>query len=99
MKLQIDATVIYAITKGKQSLNRNLNYNDLKIEDKFNTYYIYGLPPEPISYVSLKTIELIFQNYKSSYLFYFYNTLEGKHIYSENYNNHLTKLNEYRSKK
>ncbi len=99
MKLQIDATVIYAITNGSMNLNRKLNYEDLKIPHNYNTYYIYGLPPEPISYVGLKTIELIFENYSTNYLFYFYNTLENKHIYSINYKNHLNKLNEYRSKK
>ena len=98
MKLQIDATVIYAITEGYSDLDRDLTYNDLKIEHEFNTYLHYGLPPEPISYVGHKTIELIFENYKTDYLFYFYNSLEGNHIFSKNYKNHLTKLNEYRSK-
>ena len=99
MKLQIDATVIYAITEGREKLDRKLTYNDLKIENIFNTYYIYGLPPKPISYVGSKTIELIFENYDTNYFFYFYNTLEKKHIYSINYKNHLIKLNAYRSKK
>ena len=99
MKLQIDATVIYAITEGYKELDRKLTYNDLKIDHNFNTYTRYGLPPEPISYVGYKTIELIFENYKTDYLFYFYNLLEGKHIFSKNYKDHLIKLNEYRSKK
>ena len=99
MKLQIDATVIYALTEGNYNLNRKLTYNDLKIKHNFNTYFIYGLPPMPISYVGSKTIELILENYKTNYLFYFFNTLKGKHIYSTNYINHLKKLNEYRSKK
>jgi len=99
MKLQIDATVIYAITEGREKLDRKLTYNDLKIENIFNTYYIYGLPPKPISYVGSKTIELIFENYDTNYFFYFYNTLEKKHIYSINYENHRIKLNAYRSKK
>ena len=98
MKLQIDATVIYSLTKGKYNLDRKLTYKDLKIKNRYNTYYIYGLPPSPISYVGLKTIELIFENYKSNYLFYFYNKYENKHIYSMNYKEHLQKLNEYRSK-
>ena len=98
MKLQIDATVIYAITEGYEDLGRKLTYKDLKLMHKFNTYVNFGLPPEPISYVGHKTIELIFENYKTNYLFYFYNSLEGKHIFSKNYKNHLTKLNEYRSK-
>ena len=99
IKLQIDATVIYALTGGKTKLNRKLTYDDLKIKNKFNTYYIYGLPPEPISYVGLKTIDLIFENYNTDYLFYFYNSIENKHVYSKNYKRHLIKLNEYRSKK
>ena len=96
MKLQIDATVVYAITKGEYNINRNLNYEDLKIDNPFNTYKIKGLPPKPISYVGTKTIELIMENYKTNYLFYFYNELEKKHIFSENYKNHVKKLNEYR---
>ena len=99
MKLQIDATVIFALTKGKRDLDRKLTYADLKIENPYNTYTNLGLPPGPISYVSYKTIELIFEDYKTDYLFYFYNSLENKHIFSLNYKNHLKRLNEYRSKK
>ena len=98
MRLQIDATVIYAITQGYRDFDRKLTLKDLKIEHDFNTYFQYGLPPGPISYVGHKTIELIFEDYKTDYLFYFYNSLEKKHIFSKNYKNHLTKLNEYRSK-
>ena len=50
MRLQIDATVIYAITDGNYNLNRNLTYEDLKIEHPYNTYFIDGLPPNPISW-------------------------------------------------
>ena len=99
MKLQIDATVIYSITKGKYDFKRKLTYQDLKIKDRFNTYVYKGLPPEPISYVGRKTIELIMENYKTKYLFYFYEEFEKKHIFSENYNEHIKKLNEYRQKK
>jgi len=98
MKLQIDATVIYAITEGKYKLNRNLTYNDLKINHPYNTYFIYGLPPEPISYVGLKTIELMLENYTTDYLFYFYNKFDEKHIFSKTYLEHKQKLNEYRAK-
>lgn len=99
MKLQIDASVIYSITRGSNILDRKLTYSDLKIVDNYNTYHIYGLPPKPISYVGLKTIELIFENYKSDFLFYFYNSNLKRHIYTKDYKNHLLKLNEYRSKK
>ena len=99
MKLQIDATVIFSLTGGKTDLLRKINYSDLKIENPYNTYKNYGLPPSPISYVGYKTIELIFEDYKTEYLFYFYNSFENKHIFSVNYKDHLKRLNEYRSKK
>ena len=99
MKLQIDATVLYAITNGRFDLKRRLNFDDLKIEHPYNTYKIYGLPPNPISYVGLKTIELILENYNTDYLFYFYDSFKQKHIYSKNYSEHKRKLNDYRSKK
>ena len=98
-KLEIDATVIYAITKGQYVFQRELRYNDLKIKDPFNTYVINGLPPEPISYVGRKTIELIMKNYKTNYLFYFYDEFEKKHIFSKNYKEHSKKLNDYRRNK
>ena len=99
MKLQIDATVIFSLTKGDNPLKRKLNYNDLKIKDPYNTYFYHGLPPSPISYVGYKTIEIIYEDYKTDYLFYFYNSFENKHIFSLNYKDHLERLNEYRSKK
>ncbi len=99
MKLQIDATVIFSITAGNRNLERKLSYDDLKIKNPYNTYLNFGLPPGPISYVGHKTIELIFEDYKTNYLFYFYNSIENKHIFSLNYRDHLERLNEYRSKK
>jgi UPF0755 protein len=99
MKLQIDATTIFAITDGKYDLDRLLNFNDLKVKHPYNTYYIKGLPPKPISYVGKKTMELIFENYKSNYLYYFYNNIVKKHIYSKTFKEHKRKLSEYRNKK
>ena len=98
MKLQIDATTIYSLTEGAFKLDRPLTYEDLKIKHSFNTYYIDGLPPNPICFVGRKTIEIILENYKTNYLFYYYDKFENKHIYSENYKKHQTKLNVYRKK-
>ena len=98
MKLQIDATVIYSLTEGKSKLKRKLSLKDLKTNHKFNTYYIKALPPGMICYVSPKTIEIVLENPKSDYLFYFYNIIEKKHIYSKNFKEHKAKLNDYRKK-
>ena len=99
MKLQIDATVIYALTNGNYNLNRKLLLKDLKINHPFNTYHIKGLPPKPISYVGKKTIDVLFENYETDFLFYFFNNSLNRHIFSETYHEHKNKLNEYRNKK
>ena len=80
-------------------LNRNLNYQDLKFNNPYNTYVYAGLPPKPISYVGTKTIDIIFEKYNTDYLFYFFNNSLNKHIFSINYNEHIKKLNDYRSSK
>ena len=96
LKLEIDATTIFSITKGRYKLKRKLTYKDLKINDSFNTYFIRGLPPEPICFVSRKTIEIILENYKSDYLFYFFDQKNNKHTFSKTYKEHKKLLNEYR---
>ena len=99
MKLQIDATVIYAITNGKYNLNRKLLYNDLKFDHPYNTYKYKGLPPKPISYVSNETLDIVLENHNTDFLFYFYNNSLNKHVFSKNFKDHKHKLNEYRKNK
>ena len=95
MKLQIDASTIFSITKGEYKFDRKLSFNDLKIKDKYNTYHIRGLPPTPICFVSGKTIEIVLENYNSDYLFYFFNDKIKKHIFSKSFLEHKQKLNRY----
>ena len=99
MKLQIDASTIFAITKGEFKFTRKLRYKDLKINDIYNTYFIYGIPPNPICYVGRKTIEIVLENYKSEFLYYFFNNELNKHIFSKTYHEHKNKLIKYRKKK
>ena len=98
MKLQIDASTIFSLTKGKYKFARKLKHNDLRINDIYNTYFIYGLPPNPISYVGRKTIEIVLENYKSEFLYYFFNNELNKHIFTKSYREHINKLNKYRQK-
>ena len=99
MKLQIDATVLFSLTNGNYNLGRNLTFEDLKFKHNYNTYVINGLPPEPISYVGTKTIELMLENYNTDYLFYFFNENEKRHIFTKTFDEHKKKLNEYRKSK
>ncbi len=49
MRLQTDPTVIYGITRGRESLGRGLRRSELVEATPFNTYVIGGLPPTPIA--------------------------------------------------
>ncbi len=99
MKLQIDASVIYALTNGQYNLNRKLLLSDLKIDHPFNTYKYFGLPPSPISYVGKETLDVIFQTNETDFLFYFFNNSLNRHIFSKTFEDHKRKLNEYRNQK
>jgi len=97
IKLQVDATTIFSITKGKYKFDRKLTFQDLKIKDQYNTYYINGLPPQPICYVNRKTIEIVLENYKSNYLFYFFDENIQMHVFSPTYKEHKKLLEKYRN--
>ena len=96
MKLQIDSSTIFAITNGHYELKRKLTYQDLKIHDPYNTYYIHGLPPGPISFVNKETIEKVLENFESDYLYYFYNDKVDKLIFSKTFKEHKEKLTLYK---
>ena len=98
MRLQIDASVIASITEGEYKLDRPLNFKDLKYVHPLNTYIIDGIPNKMICYVGEETIRILLKNPKSDFLFYFYNILEEKHIFSKNFTDHKKRLNEYRKK-
>ncbi|UHA74298.1 endolytic transglycosylase MltG [Paenibacillus sp. 481] len=66
MRLQIDATVQYALDKPKE----RLYYKDLGIDSPYNTYKIEGLPPGPIASPSVASIKAALQPEASEYLFY-----------------------------
>ena len=79
-------------------LDRPLNIKDLKYKHPLNTYIIDGIPSKMICYVGEETIKILLENPKSDFLFYFYNILEKKHIFSKNFTEHRKRLNEYRKK-
>lgn len=66
MRLQIDATVQYALPEHKS----RLLLNDLKIDSPYNTYKFKGLPEGPISNPGQKSIEAALSPEKSNYIYY-----------------------------
>ncbi|MEG1365430.1 MAG: endolytic transglycosylase MltG [Cetobacterium sp.] len=66
MKLQIDATVLYAQGKHKEVLL----YEDLEIESPYNTYYVQGMPIGAICNPGKDSIEAAIFPESSEFLFY-----------------------------
>ncbi len=98
MRLQVDPTVIYGITKGVGNLNRTLNKSDLKIESIYNTYIINGLPPNPICNPGEAALNAAANPANSKYYYYVANG-RGGHFFSMNLEEHNKNVKLYRSQK
>lgn len=92
MPLQIDASVIYGITKGERHINR-LMYKDLESESEYNTYKYKGLPPGPISSPGQASIEAALYPEKHDYLYYVLG--EEGHVFSKTYKEHRRNVEKY----
>lgn len=89
MKLEIDATVQYALEEHKD----RLLYEDLKVESPYNTYLHAGLPPGPIASPSLASIEAALYPAETDYLFYVTKKDgSGGHLFAETYDCHLRNI-------
>lgn len=96
MRLQCDPTIIYAlILEG--NYDGNIRKKDITMENRFNTYYISGLPPTPISNPGFKALDSVFNPEKTNYL-YFVSNNEGKHLFSETYKEHLVNVEKFQIK-
>lgn len=66
MKLQIDATVLFALGRHRDALT----YRDLKFASPYNTYLHYGLPPTPIDNPGRATLAAAAAPAHVDYLYY-----------------------------
>lgn len=87
MKLDIDATVIYALGKHKEKLS----FADLKVNSPYNTYKKVGLPPSPICNPGKECIEAALKPAKTSYLYYVAQP-DGSHLFAVTYAEHLANV-------
>jgi UPF0755 protein len=90
MRLQADPTVIYGI----KNFNGNITKRDLQTETPYNTYVISGLPPGPIANPGLSAIKAALYPAETRYL-YFVGNGEGRHIFSENLDQHNNAVNRF----
>ena len=98
MRLQSDPTVVYSLTGGKGSLDRELTRRDLKINSPFNTYRISGLPPKPICNPSKSSIYAVANPTETEFLFFVADG-KGGHNFSQNLQQHNKFVREYRKLK
>ncbi|MEO8664217.1 MAG: endolytic transglycosylase MltG [Ignavibacteria bacterium] len=94
MRLEADPTVQYALPDGPKS---RLLYEDLKINSPYNTYIVKGLPPGPINNPGLSALNAALNPDENKFLF-FVATGEGGHKFSENYEDHLKAIIEYKKR-
>ena len=89
MLLQIDASVVYAISEGMYDVDRVL-YKDLEVDSPYNTYKYPGLPVGAICNPGLSSIEAAMEPQKHNYLYYHTDTQknDGSHIFSETFAQH-----------
>ncbi|MDM7274472.1 endolytic transglycosylase MltG [Sulfurihydrogenibium azorense] len=93
MKLDIDPTVIYAL-RLKNLYFGNLTKENMRIDSPFNTYKYKGLPPTPICSFSLSSLEAVLNPAKTNYFYYVLSKDRKRHIFSDNYQDHLKNVKE-----
>jgi UPF0755 protein len=83
MRLQIDATVNYALKEW-----RALTLKDLKDTDSpYNTYRYAGLPPGPICSPTVKSIQAAMNPARHAYLYYVA-LPDGSHLFAKSFEEH-----------
>jgi len=91
MKLQADPTVQYLQPNGW----KRLNHHDLKLDNPYNTYKYYGLPPGPINNPGKDALRAAFRPEQNKYLFFVADG-SGGHNFAQNYLQHLKYVRDYR---
>lgn len=94
MRLQIDASVVYAISDGLYNVTRVFN-RDLETDSPYNTYANKGLPVGPICNPGLEAIQGALHPEEHNYLYYHTDETkqDGSHIFTETYGEHQATMN------
>ena len=78
-RLQIDATVQYALPERKPALS----LVDLEVDSPYNTYRNEGLPPTPIACVRLTSLQAAADPAESGFFYYVLIANDGTHGFAE----------------
>jgi UPF0755 protein len=85
MRLQIDATVQYAIFLDTGSYKNPLLVEDYGYRSRYNTYQIDGLPPAPIASPGLASIKAALNPAEGKWLYYVLINDKGEHGFANTY--------------
>ncbi|MGL5634903.1 MAG: endolytic transglycosylase MltG [Sarcina sp.] len=91
MKLQLDATVLYAMGQHKDVVLDK----DLQTQSPYNTYVVSGLPIGPICSPGIMALEAALKPAKTDYLYYVLNAGNNEHIFTNNYADFQKAANQY----
>jgi peptidoglycan lytic transglycosylase G len=94
MPLQIDATVCFA----KGGCTESPTAADLALDSPYNTYKVAGLPPTPISSVTVKSLQAAQSPSPEPYLYYVLGDKNGKHKFATTPAEHERNVEEARQK-
>ena len=89
MPIQSDTTIQYILGAQKETIT----FKDTEIQNPYNTYQNYGLPPGPIGSPSLSAIKAVLEPEQTDYL-YFVAENNGHHRFSRTYAEHLRAIDE-----
>ncbi len=94
MRLQIDATVLYA--RGEHT-DRVL-LEDTEIDSPYNTYQVEGLPPTPIAGFGVASLQAAFDPAEHEYRFYVLAPgCQGPHVFAETLEEHNVNVEAFRA--
>ena len=86
MRLQIDATVVYALGALPEG---GLTLADLEVDSPYNTYAVEGLPPTPIAGPRLSSLRAASAPADTPFLFYVLIDESGRHAFTDDFDEFL----------
>ena len=97
MRLQIDATVVYAKYRQTGEIVNSVLTSDLEIQSPWNTYVVDGMPPTPISGAGESAIAAAANPDQTDFLFYVVSDRDtGEHAFAETLDEHNANVARYR---